>query len=147
MKFNLLALACALAVAFGLSMGSFAGSIADTDSDGIPDASDNCITLANGPTGGTCTTNNDTDTDGYGNICDGDFNNDGAPGFDDLTVLLNNIGNGAADPQMDLNCDGAPGFDDLTFVLNNIGVGMGTGNSTSGLACAVPNVKGSCPPL
>ena len=147
MKFNLLALACALAVAFGLSMGSFAGSVADADGDGIPDTYDNCITLPNGPTGGTCSTNNDSDTDGYGNICDGDLNNDGAPGFDDLTEILNNIGNGAAPAEYDLNCDGAPGFDDLTYVLNNIGVGMGTGTSTSGLACSAANAKGTCPPL
>ncbi len=141
MKFNLLALACALALTFGLSMGSFAGAVADADSDGIPDSFDNCINEANGPLAGTCTTNNDGDDDGYGNACDKDFNNDGAAGLDDLTQILNNIG--STEAQLDLNCDGAAGLDDLTEVLNNIGQVPGP----SGLACSAANLKGSCPPL
>ena len=100
MKFNLLALACALTMAFGLSMGSFAGSIADADSDGIPDNYDNCSSVPNGPLAATgqCFTNQDGDEDGFGNSCDSDFNNDGATGVDDLSLILANINNNTDAP-------------------------------------------------
>jgi uncharacterized protein (TIGR03790 family) len=43
---------------------------ADSDGDGTPDASDNCIRVPNAD-------QRDTDGDGFGNLCDGDVNNDG----------------------------------------------------------------------
>lgn len=141
MKFNLLALACALALAFGLSMGSFAGSIDDADSDGIPDAYDNCVNAANGPLAGGCATNQDGDEDGYGNACDSDFNNDNVTGFDDLNTTLASLQ--TQDAQIDLNCDGVVGFDDLNTVLSSLQTGPGP----SGLACSAPNLKNTCPPL
>lgn len=143
MKFNLLALTCALMMAFGLSMSSFAGSTADADADGIPDSHDNCQTTANGPLAGACSTNQDGDDDGYGNACDYDFNNDGAAGVDDLGTILSNIG--SLEAQLDLNCDGAAGVDDLGTVLSNIGAVPGP----SGLGCAdsSPAGKGTCPPV
>lgn len=138
MKFNLLALACALMLAFGLSMGSFAGSIADADSDGVPDVHDNCQLAANGPLAGSCSLQNDGDNDGYGNSCDTDFNNDGATGLDDVNDILGSVG--STDAARDLNCDGAVGLDDLNFALGTVGGTPGP----SGLACAgsIP-----CPPL
>ncbi len=42
----------------------------DTDSDGVPDASDNCTLVVN-------PTQLDADGDGYGNLCDADINNSG----------------------------------------------------------------------
>ena len=57
-------LALALPLAFGAQGG-------DLDSDGVPDASDNCVLVQN-PT--QC----DTDSDGFGNHCDGDFDDNGA---------------------------------------------------------------------
>jgi hypothetical protein len=141
MKFNLLALACALALAFGLSMGSFAGSIDDFDSDGIPDTYDNCVNAANGPTAGACATNEDGDEDGYGNACDSDFNNDGVTGFDDLNTTLAALQ--TQDAQIDLNCDGVVGFDDLNTVL----AALQSNPGPSGLACSAANAKFTCPPL
>ena len=47
----------------------YAGS-SDTDGDGVPDAADNCVLVANPD-------QRDTDGDGYGNACDPDLNNDG----------------------------------------------------------------------
>lgn len=43
----------------------------DTDGDGVYDVLDNCRTI---PNAGSLDC--DTDDDGYGNVCDGDFNND-----------------------------------------------------------------------
>ena len=43
--------------------------VIDRDGDGIPDTSDNCTLVANAD-------QRDTDGDGYGNRCDGDFDND-----------------------------------------------------------------------
>ena len=54
--------------ALGLAYASLAGPRGDDDFDGIGNLSDNCVQAAN-PT--QC----DTDLDGYGNRCDGDFDN------------------------------------------------------------------------
>ena len=41
----------------------------DTDLDGVPDVSDNCTLVAN-------SNQRDTQGNGFGNLCDGDLNND-----------------------------------------------------------------------
>ena len=54
---------------------------ADTDNDGVFDSADNCIDVANPG-------QQDTDFDGHGNICDGDFDNTCGPvDFTDLVGL------------------------------------------------------------
>ena len=62
----------------------------DADCDGVPDVSDNCIDEANGPlipdAGGNVQL--DVDVDGFGNACDGDFNQDDFVGGPDFTVFL-----------------------------------------------------------
>lgn len=61
----------------------------DKDSDGVPDYRDNCIDNANGPlipdAGGNSQL--DTDSDGFGNICDTDLNNDGETNSLDLGIM------------------------------------------------------------
>jgi len=52
----------------GIAGSALAGPAADADSDGVFDVLDNCSTLANAPP-----LDCDTDDDGYGNACDGDF--------------------------------------------------------------------------
>ena len=70
-----------------LSTGS---AFAGIDSDGLADHVDNCIAEPNGPSisdaGGNVQL--DTDADGFGNACDGDFNQDGFVGGPDFTLFL-----------------------------------------------------------
>jgi hypothetical protein len=139
MKFNLLALACALMLAFGLSMGSFAGSITDADSDGVPDNFDNCTGEANGPLLGGCSAQNDADDDGYGTTCDADFNNDGGVSTTDIGLMVGFIGQ--ASPLHDMNCDGGVSTTDVGIAAQLLGTLPGP----SGLACA--GDTGNCPPL
>ena len=54
----------------GFSIAAFAAP--DQDSDGIPDVLDKCMADSRNAVS-TC----DTDQDGYGNVCDGDFNQNG----------------------------------------------------------------------
>jgi hypothetical protein len=64
----------------------------DSDSDGIPDRSDNCRTIPNAgaiPPGHLGTGNQtDDDLDGVGNACDADFTEGGGDGFVNVTDLL-----------------------------------------------------------
>ncbi|MFK8028832.1 MAG: GC-type dockerin domain-anchored protein [Gammaproteobacteria bacterium] len=76
----------------------------DSDSDGITNDLDNC----------TLTENNDqrdTDADGYGNLCDADFNNDLAVNVVDLGIFRSRFFTG--DPDADLNGDGIVNATDL----------------------------------
>lgn len=78
----------------------------DTDGDAVPDEADNCSVVANGPndapTAGPA--QNDTDGDGFGNRCDGDFNNDCIVNPLDLGILRSVFFSVA--PDADLNGDG-----------------------------------------
>ncbi len=76
----------------------------DTDGDGIADGSDNCIQVAN-------PNQIDTDTDGFGNFCDPDYNNDGYINFIDLGILKGSFF--STDANLDLNGDGFVNFIDL----------------------------------
>jgi len=78
------------------------------DADGIADIIDNCINVANAD-------QQDIDSDGYGNICDADFNNDGIVGPFDLSAFRVAYGQPAsAYPDQDLNGDGVVGPYDLS---------------------------------
>jgi hypothetical protein len=137
MKRNLIAIGCAAMLAFGLSFGSFAGASPDNDSDGVPDAYDNCVDIPNGPTGatGSCNAQEDYDNDGYGQPCDADVNNDTGCGFDDVQqTLVAAFAAAGAGSVEDLNCDLGVGFDDVQMVL--ICAGAAGVPGPSGLACA-----------
>ena len=82
----------------------FDNSFSDTDDDGITDANDNCTQTAN-------PNQRDTDKDGYGNLCDGDLNNDGTVSFADLDLLRASFG--TADPDADFDGNGSVSFADL----------------------------------
>jgi hypothetical protein len=86
MKVGMIALTAALLM---LAVPAWAGpsdpcaGSPDTDGDTVCDAADNCLLVSNaGATG--C----DTDGDGYGNICDADFDNGGTVNPFDFTMIF-----------------------------------------------------------
>jgi len=89
---------------FSLSSASLA-VITDSDQDGISDSADNCINVANAD-------QRDTDGDGIGNACDGDFSGDCNVNFVDLgTMKAAFFQPGTTDT--DMNGDGQTNFVDL----------------------------------
>ncbi|MBM4106867.1 MAG: hypothetical protein FJ257_11425 [Phycisphaerae bacterium] len=105
----------------------------DADGDGIPDASDNCPSVAN-PDQGDC------DSDGIGDACDlpaGDVNGNGVPDHcecvadiddsgevnaADLSIVLGWWGtDGQGEVDADINNDGIVDGGDLSFILGNWG--------------------------
>jgi hypothetical protein len=81
-----------------------AGCTDDTDADGVYDVEDNCIEVANA-------NQLDSDSDSYGNLCDGDLDNDGVINFIDLGIMKSMFF--TLDPQADINGDGTVNFIDL----------------------------------
>ena len=78
----------------------------DSDSDGVPDTNDNCTNVANGPNtfpAGDPRIQRDSNGDGFGNLCDPDFNNDGV--VDAFDIPLFRTAFGSAAPDEDLNGD------------------------------------------
>ena len=94
---------------FDEDMSHYCNSM-DSDNDGIPDDQDNCILIPNGPlapdAGGTSQL--DTDGDGYGNLCDGDLNDDGSTNTLDLNLykLAHRTSPGDADYDVDADFNG-----------------------------------------
>ena len=88
----------------------------DADQDGIADARDNCVLKPNGPlkpdAGGH--SQRDTDSDGYGNLCDADFDNSGNVDFADLARMKSVFF--STDPLTDLDGDGKTDFADLAIL-------------------------------
>ena len=118
-----------------IAVGTFAPTVHamdDADSDGVPDASDNCVNVPNGPLGGLCAAQEDADMDGYGNACDFDVNNDGVAGMDDWHLTW--LARGTTDPLYQFTCTGGVSSLDLAEMLNAIRSFALPG--PSGLACA-----------
>ncbi len=79
----------------------------DADHDGIADSSDNCVLVVNAD-------QRDTNSDGFGNLCDADFNNDGFVNFAVLAIMKSTFFTNDADS--DLNGDGFVNFADLSLL-------------------------------
>ena len=94
----------------------------DSDSDGIFDDSDNCRFVPNA-------NQRDTDSDGFGNICDGDFNNDGAVNAIDLGIFRSEFL--TSGPHTDLSGDGDVNFIDLGIFRNLFLEPVGPGADTN----------------
>ncbi len=101
----------------------------DNDCDGIPDALDNCVAVANGPSAGICYSNGvqvDTDGDGYGDPCDGDFNNDAVINSSDVVIFLPDLGTGTPTPGLgtDMNCDSVVNSSDVVSFVPQLRLGL-----------------------
>ena len=78
----------------------------DTDNDGVRDNLDNCIDVPNPDQA-------DTDGDGYGDVCDGDFNGDLTVNLSDYSVFRSKFG--TEDPDADFNGDGTVNLSDYSI--------------------------------
>jgi hypothetical protein len=104
----------AMVHALAVAPGDVGGTCdTDIDGDGIPNAIDNCTLVPNGP-GDTATkgpSQNDANSDGFGNVCDADLDDSGFVNFGDLAAFKAAFG--TADPKADLNGSGFVNFADL----------------------------------
>ncbi len=87
---------------------SYETTAIDSDGDGVADNADNCTLVANAD-------QRDTDGDGYGNICDPDFNADNRTDFADL-AQLKSVFFTTSNPDQDLNGDNRVDFEDLAIL-------------------------------
>ncbi len=110
-----------------LAVARLGGS--DTDGDGQDDFEDNCSAVANAD-------QNDSDSDGYGNACDGDLNNDNQVNFLDFALLTAAFLSTPAapnwNPNADFNGDDLVNFVDIAQFPNFFLMPPGP----SGMACA-----------
>lgn len=83
------------------------GRPADADGDGVPQANDNCTSIANAD-------QRDTDSDGIGNACDADLDNNCQVNFNDLALLKAVFF--TSDANADVNGDGTVNFADLRIM-------------------------------
>jgi hypothetical protein len=101
----------------------------DQDEDGVGDVEDNCLILANPD-------QLDTNLDGYGNLCDADFDDNETVGSMDFNAFKlafqTTVGGPGYDEDIDLNADGAISAPDFTLFRDMFQGPPGP----SGLACA-----------
>ena len=93
----------------------------DSDGDGVLDFEDNCSAFAN-PS--QC----DSDTDGFGNHCDGDFNDSGFVNYGDLAALKMGFFGASPPPaynELDMDCDGFINMKDLARFKDVFGLPPG----------------------
>jgi hypothetical protein len=107
-------LGLALAAAAGLALGA-----GDVDEDTVANDVDNCITIPN-------TDQRDSNGDGFGNLCDGDLNNDLLVNAIDLRQMLRAIGTAWSDA--DLNGDGTVTGADVRLLVRQLSGPPGPGN-------------------
>ena len=88
----------------GLGVGDCQSASSDCDGDGVVASQDNCLALAN-------SSQFDGDGDGFGNLCDADFNGDCVVNFLDLGLMRSVFFD--TDAAADMNNDGVVNFLDL----------------------------------
>jgi hypothetical protein len=123
----------------GLPLAASAGPTpggADADSDGVENAFDNCTSRVN-------PSQKDADHDGCGDVCDGDFDQNGTAGVTDYGMLLtafgSTVGSPNYNPAIDADCNGACGLTDIGLFLNEFSTTAGpsgiTGPGRNPVAC------------
>jgi hypothetical protein len=111
-------------------------SAPDDDNDGIPNASDNCVAAANGTlipdAGGN--SQRDSDADGYGDICDADFNGNGLVDSNDASQLFGAFGTNLNDPgylpEIDMNGNTTIDSNDASVLFSSFGLAPGPSGLT-----------------
>jgi len=115
----------------GFPIASFAGLAPDGDGDGIPDVLDKCSADSR-----NVTISCDRDQDGYGNLCDGDYNNDKTVLAGDYSMFfIPDLAMGTDGGRgTDMNCDGSVLAGDYSmFFIPQLNMGS---PGPSGMACA-----------
>jgi hypothetical protein len=128
---NLIVLGCSALLAVALGLTSYAGTSPDTDSDGLADNVDNCDVIPNGPLSfvGLCNNQQDGDSDGFGNGCDTDTNNNGATDLTDVSNTLSQAKSGGTLLNYDFDCNGATSLGDVSVALADATAGAQPGPS------------------
>jgi len=104
--------------AFGFAMSAAAGSVADGDTDGVPNAFDNCATVQNGPLAGGCAAQENADGDAFGDACDGDYDQLGQVNINDFAFFLTDFISGVSGtPGTDHDCSGGVNINDFATFL------------------------------
>jgi len=88
----------------------------DSDTDAVDDALDNCILAAN-------PTQLDSNGDGFGNICDGDFDQNDLVDVGDFSLLKSVLGTVA--PDQDMNGNGLVDPGDFSILKSLLGTPPG----------------------
>jgi hypothetical protein len=121
-----------------LASATHAGIAADTDGDGIPDVLDKCtLDSRNATAPMTC----DSDVDGYGNVCDADFDQSFGVNPIDFTMYFipyfkTGVDTGSRGTDMDCAGSVSPTDFSMYFVPKFKGMLGGAIPGPSGLACA-----------
>jgi hypothetical protein len=101
----------------------------DLDGDGVADDQDNCLVVAN-------PSQVDADADGYGNACDGDFDNDGDVDAQDFSSHFMVCFSATVDTGVGCDMDGDGDVDAQDFSEGYMASFEATSPGPSGLACA-----------
>jgi cytochrome c551/c552 len=116
-----------LVVAYLEQIDTLEPAPSDGDADGAADSIDNCVSVSNGPLApGPATSQVDTDGDGYGNMCDADFNDNGIVDSNDASRLFGTFGMQSGvdigyDPEIDLNSNGVIDSNDASALFGRFG--------------------------
>jgi hypothetical protein len=122
-----LASAALLTLVLALNSGAGVGGCTDGDSDGVCDTDDNCVAIANPG-------QSDGDSDGYGEHCDLDTNNDCNHTVADVTGIIPTLTfTEPPDSPYDVNLDGFTTVADITTIIPVLNTPHPAG---SGKACA-----------
>jgi hypothetical protein len=104
-------------------------ALGDQDGDGVADPFDDCLLVANPD-------QRDPDQDGYGSLCDADYDGDGVVGITDFAHVAagfgSRLGEPGYDPDVDADGDGGIGIADFGRLAGAFGAPPGP----SGLGCA-----------